>query len=273
EAYRAPFRELARTMPAEGLLVLFADDPECVALGEHAACRVETYGATVTADWCILDTTPATGDELQRFSVLHQPGDERFDVLLSVPGSHNRQNAVAALALARFAGARLEPCLDACRSFKGASRRFEIVGTAGGVTVVDDYAHHPTEVAVTVAAARQRFPGRRLLVVDVPHTYSRTLEFLDDYGDVFAGAEVVILGPIEAARERHLSTTVSSADIAGRVRTGGVKSLVVDSSDAALTTVIERAQPGDVVLCISVGGFDGLAQRLLVSLGERHGGG
>jgi UDP-N-acetylmuramate-alanine ligase len=110
-----------------------------------------------------------------------------------------------------------------------------------------------------------------LLVIDVPHTYSRTLTFLDDYRDVFAAADLVILGPIEAARERHLATTVSSEDVAERVRASGVECLVVPGADTAIATAVQRAQPGDVVLCISVGGFDNVAARLLQALGTHHG--
>jgi UDP-N-acetylmuramate--alanine ligase len=177
-------------------------------------------------------------------------------------------NATAALILADAVGAPLDACVAACATFKGAARRFEVIGVGGGVTVVDDYAHHPTEVAATISAGRQRFPGARLIVVYVPHTYSRTLALLDDYAEVFRGADTLLLGPIEPARERHLADTVSIEDVAERVR--GVDDVrVVSNSDEALQAILATARPGDAVLCLSVRGFDDLAKRTLQALSER----
>jgi UDP-N-acetylmuramate--L-alanine ligase len=262
-SYRAPFVELARTMPADGLLVLCADDRECMALRKDAACRVVTYGAAPDADWRV-DNAAGT----QGFTIARRDGIAMPPVRLSIPGWHNVLNATAALILAEVTGASLDACIAACATFKGASRRFEILGEAGGVTVVDDYAHHPTEVAATISAGRQRFPDGRLLVVYVPHTYSRTLTLIDDYAESFRGADLVLLGPIEPARERHLAHTVSSNDVAQRAR-GVADVRVVASSDEALGIILTEARPGDAVLCMSVRGFDDLAKRTLRALGER----
>jgi UDP-N-acetylmuramate--alanine ligase len=190
-------------------------------------------------------------------------------VRLNLPGWHNVLNATAALILADAVGAPLDACIEACATFKGASRRFEILGTGDGITVVDDYAHHPTEVAATISAGRQRFPDSRLIVVYVPHTYSRTLALLDDYADVFRGADTLLLGPIEPARERHLADTVSIEDVAQRVR-GVADVRVVPSSDEALQQILAAARPGGAVLCLSVRGFDNLAKRTLQALSERR---
>jgi UDP-N-acetylmuramate--L-alanine ligase len=271
EAYRAPFVELAASMPAGGLLALCADDPECLALAAHSACPVTTYGAGAGAAWRIL---PAEGEGNgvrgavgQRFAVAAPAG--RLGVELNAPGAHNRQNAVCALLLAERLGADLDACLEACRSFRGAARRYEVVGRPGGVTVVDDYAHHPTEVAATVAAARGTTRGR-VIAVYVPHTYSRTRTLLADYAHSFAGADEVLIGPIEPARERHLEGTVSSADVAEVARAGAPAESVA-GPDEALARVVAGARPGDVVLCMSVRGFDGFARRAVAAL-ERRGG-
>lgn len=264
-AYRAPFVELVRTMPAGGVLALCADDPECVALAAAASCRVVTYGTAVDADWRVEPEAAVS----QAFRVVRRDGVEvPGPVHLNVPGAHNMLNATAALILADAVGAPLQPCIDACATFRGASRRFEILGDGGGVSVVDDYAHHPTEVAATMSAARQRFPDGRLIAVYVPHTYSRTLTLLDDYAEVFRGADVLLLGPIEPARERHLAHTVSINDVAQRVR-GVADVRVVASSDEALAIILAEARAGDAVLCMSVRGFDDLAKRALRALGER----
>ncbi|HZS13509.1 MAG TPA: UDP-N-acetylmuramate--L-alanine ligase [Candidatus Dormibacteraeota bacterium] len=262
-AYRAPFVELARTMPEDGVLALCADDPECVALQSQASCRTVLYGVSANADWRVEALGP------QSFRVVRRDGVALPPVRLSIPGEHNTLNATAALILAGAVGADLERCIEACATFRGASRRFEILGVAGGVTVVDDYAHHPTEVAATVAAARQRFPEpARIMAVYVPHTYSRTLALLDDYADAFRGADVVLLGPIEPARERHLAHTVSIEDVAARVRGAG-EVHIVGGSDEALLQILAEARSGDAVLCMSVRGFDDLAKRTLRALRER----
>ena len=130
------------------------------------------------------------------------------------PGIHNAQNACAALILAEFAGVDSAVAVAACADFLGPARRFQILGESDGVAVVDDYAHHPTEVAAAIDAARQRYPGRRLIAIHTPHTYSRVSRLLEDYRRSFTGADVVIIGPIEEARERGMPRTVSSQDVA-----------------------------------------------------------
>lgn len=261
DAYRAPFVELARSMPSGGLLVLCADDPECAALAAEASCRVATYGTAAQAHWRI----HPGGDDggTQRFTVSHD-GDST-DVALTFPGAHSALNATAALLLAADAGADWASCAAACADFRGPARRFEVLGEVGGVTVVDDYAHHPTEVEVTIAGARARYPGRRIVAIHTPHTYSRTRTLLADYEHSFTGADVIILGPIEAARERGMAADVSSHDVAARAeQTAPVH--VVDSAEEAIALVQRMARPGDVLLVLSLGGFDKIAARLVHAL-------
>ena len=260
DAYRAPFTELASTMPADGLLVLCADDPECRALAAVATCRVVTYGSGPGADWSV---GGAVDDgHAQRFTV--GMGDDSIDIELTLPGAHNALNATAALILALDAGAQLEPCVAACATFRGPARRFEITGEASGITVVDDYAHHPTEVSATLAAARARYRSRRIIAIHTPHTYSRTRALIDDYARSFVDADVVILGPIEAARERGQEATISSTDVAERIGADTVS--VVDSSAAAIARVVDIGRAGDVVVVLSLGGFDKIAPRLLAAV-------
>jgi len=269
-AYRAPFVELAESMPRDGLLALCADDPECLGLAPHASCAVVTYGSDEGADWRVLRSDSDVQDSMQRFTVQRRDGTRVPPVALTLPGWHNALNATAAMILAEHAGAPLHAAVAACSTFKGASRRFDVLGEAAGITVVDDYAHHPTEVRATIDAARQRFRRGRLLAVYVPHTYSRTLALLQDYAEAFRGADTLLLGPIEPARERHLAHTVSIADVAGTVR--GVDDVrMVSSSDEALAILLTAAQPGDTVLCMSVRGFNDLAKRTLRALRERDG--
>jgi UDP-N-acetylmuramate: L-alanyl-gamma-D-glutamyl-meso-diaminopimelate ligase len=267
DAYRAPFIELAATMPGDALLVLCADDPECAALAASARCRVTTYGRDASADWRV--QLGDDGDGLQRFSIA-RPGTAHpgtvHKVALTFPGAHNALNATAALVLAEECGAPADPCISACATFRGPARRFQVVGgDSGGVTVVDDYAHHPTEVEVTIAAARERYPGRRIVAIHTPHTYSRTRTLLAEYAHSFTGAGVVVLGPIEMARERGMEATVSSHDVAAQVAQG-TEVHVTDSSTAAIALLQRTAHPGDVLLVLSLGGFDKIASRLVAAL-------
>jgi UDP-N-acetylmuramate--alanine ligase len=142
------------------------------------------------------------------------------------------------------------------------SRRFEIRGQVRGVTLVDDYAHHPAKVRATLQAAQERFHPGRVLACFVPHTYSRTLSLMDGYADAFQGCALVVLGPIEPARERHLAHTVSSQDLANRIR-GVDEVVVVDSARSAAYKLASVARPGDAIVCMSVRGFDDVVGKTL----------
>jgi UDP-N-acetylmuramate--L-alanine ligase len=265
--YREIFVRLAESVPSSGLLVLCGDDPEALALRSSARCPVIVYGEGAACDWRVV----RGGDDgsVQRFRVdcraLRIP-----EIRLTFPGRHNALNATAALALAHFAGAGLEACVAACADFRGPARRFEVLGDAGGVTVVDDYAHHPAECWAAINAARARYGSRRIIAVHTPHTYSRTRTLLEEYAASFDEADVVVLGPVEAARERHLPATVSSADVAARV-TGREVHVVADSAEG-VALVSELARTGDVVVVLSLGGFDKIARRIFEALPGRRAG-
>jgi len=267
DAYQAPFIELARAMPEDGLLALGTQDEAVVALAAAASCPTVLYGEDVRAGWRI--EAGATGDGggvPQRFTV-HRPDAPPLQVAMSAPGAHHRHDATAALLLAAAAGADVERCAAACGSFVGAARRWQVVGSAAGVSVVDDHTDHPTEVAVTLSAAREQRRGGRILAVFTPHTYSRTLRLLDAYEHCFDAADVVVLGPLDPARERDQPALVSSEDVAARVRRGGAGEVhVVADAAAAALMASRRARSGDLVLCLSVNGFDGVAQRVLAAL-------
>ncbi len=262
DAYRAPFVELAATMPTTGVLALCADDPECLALAEAAQPVVVTYGINPASDWRIIGAHDEHG--VQEFAVERHEAPP-LQVRLTFPGLHNAQNACAALILAEYAGVAPADAVAACADFRGPARRFEILGERGGVAVVDDYAHHPTEVGAAIDAARQRYPGRRLIAIHTPHTYSRVSRLLEDYRQSFTGADVVVIGPIEEARERGMPKIVSSQDVADRA--GPTQDVhVVGSSDEAIELVTQITRPGDVLLVLSLGGFDKLAPQLLGAL-------
>jgi UDP-N-acetylmuramate: L-alanyl-gamma-D-glutamyl-meso-diaminopimelate ligase len=265
DAYRAPFVELVAQMPADGVVLVCGDDRACLELRDHTGCRTLTYGVDGAWDWrATVLHEDRTG---QRIAISWDAGAVEID--LPLPGRYNAQNALAAAALAVELGVDLCAVAPALRNFRGPSRRFEVIGTPRGITVVDDYAHHPTEVGAVVTAARRRFAGARLIAVYVPHTYSRTRTLLAEYAGAFTGADTVLLGPIEPARERHLEGTVSSADIAALVTGVGDVRMVADA-DEAIAIIAGMAKPHDAVLCLSVRGFDNLAHRLAGALDTAH---
>jgi UDP-N-acetylmuramate--L-alanine ligase len=265
DSYRQSFRDLAQVVPAHGLLVLCGDDRECVRLESEAKCKVVTYGFRMGTDYQI--EAESLG-EAQRVTVT--PADEQpFTFELALSGRHNAANATAAWILASKLGADADSLRRACATFKGASRRFEILGAVGGVTVVDDYAHHPTEVAATLSAARSRFKGR-ILGLYVPHTYSRTKALLQEYRDCFKDADTMLVGPIEPARERHLEGTVSSADVVAVAKPSSQDIRVVASPEEAIEILLASAQEGDAIVCMTVRGFEDLAKRLVKGLEAKH---
>ncbi len=269
-AYRAPFAALVQGLPPAGRLIVNGEDPLTQALASLAACPVERFGVTA-GDWrCVEPPRPGPdgGTALRVVGPgLHDP----LPLALPLSGRHNVMNALAALATAVAGGAGPAAAAAAAAGYRGLGRRFEVLGTAAGVTVVDDYAHHPTEVAAAVEGARARFgPDRFLAVIYVPHTYSRTLALLQGYREAFRGADAVLLGPIEPARERHLQDTVHVEDLAAVV--AGPPVVIVPDADTAIAWCAAQVPAGGVVVSCSVRGFDGCAPRLLAALAERDGG-
>jgi UDP-N-acetylmuramate--alanine ligase len=178
-----------------------------------------------------------------------------------VPGLHNLRNAAAALGVVRALGADVGPALEALARFSGVARRFEYVGDVDGVTIVDDYAHHPTEVAATLAAARQRFPGRRLVAVFQPHLFSRTALHGDALGRSLAAADVAVIAPIYAAREQPLAGVTAEIVARGAAR-AGAPTVAVRDRPALTERVAALMRRGDVVLTIGAGDITRVGREL-----------
>ena len=198
--------------------------------------------------------------------VLPGRGGRALTLRLRVPGLHNVRNAAAALAVAHELAADLDRALAALAEFTGVGRRFERVGEARGVTVIDDYAHHPTEVQATLAAARQAFPRRRVVAVFQPHLFSRTALHGDALGRALAAADVVVVAPIYGAREQPIPGVSAALVARGAVRAGATT--VALRERATLTErVAERVQAGDVVFTLGAGDITRVGPELLERLG------
>lgn len=198
---------------------------------------------------------------------LRIPDGRTVELELQVPGIHNLRNATAAIGCAFALEAALEPVLVALAQYSGLGRRFERLGEAGGFSFVDDYAHHPTELVATLAAARQAFPGQRLVAVFQPHLYSRTAEHGRAMGEALAAADVVLVTEIYAAREQPMAgvTGQSVAEVARM--TPGQREVVFEPNKALLgERIMQLAKPGDLILTMGAGDITRVGRELVAWL-------
>jgi UDP-N-acetylmuramate--alanine ligase len=268
EAVRAAFRAFVARLPADGTAVLCADDQGALELAGAVTCQVVTYGfaagAAVRGEVLAIDGRGA------RFAVF--AGDDRLgEVSLVVPGRHNVANALGAIAACRAAGAPFEAAQAALARFTGAARRFHLRAQAGGVTVVDDYAHHPTEVAASLAAARLG-GWKRVVAVFQPHLYSRTRLFAAEFGRALAAADLVVVTDVYAAREDP-EPGVDGALVAGSARHARPDLDCLSEPDRAALAgrVATLVQPGDLVLTLGAGDITTLADELAPLLARPDG--
>ncbi|HET8630187.1 MAG TPA: UDP-N-acetylmuramate--L-alanine ligase [Thermomicrobiales bacterium] len=264
------FDEFVGQVEPGGAVVLAADDPGCRALLARRPApdgvAVVTFGHEAGADWRL----EPTGDGAQ--TVL-RAGAPAATLRLALPGEHNRRNALAAIAAAARVGIAPMAAATALATFRGTGRRFEFKGEAAGVAVVDDYAHHPTEVAVNLNAARERFAGRPLWAVFQPHTYSRTKLLLREFAAALSAADRVVLLDIYAARERD-TLGVSADDLAALLPAPPLRA-TTPAEAAALLLDRHRAgelAAGAVVLTLGAGDVWRAGEGLLHGLREARGG-
>src|SRR5438034_601357 len=234
-----------------------------------AALRNPVWRVGLGADANVRISQPQL-DERGSTARIDLPGGGAITLRLRVPGLHNVRNAAAALAVTLELGgeASLAAAVEALGKFTGVGRRFERVGEARGVTVVDDYAHHPTEVQATLAAARQAFPGRRVVAVFQPHLFSRTALHGAALGRALAAADVVVVAPIYGAREQPVPGVTAALVAQGAARAGATTVAVRER--AALTEcVAETVRAGDVVFTLGAGDVTRVGPELLDTLGKR----
>lgn len=227
-------------------------------LGQRAIWR---FGFAGAADLRISDVEQTATESRARVTL---PDGSPVTLRLGVPGVHNLRNATAALGVTLALGAPLEPALEALARYRGLGRRFERLGEAGGIEFVDDYAHHPTELVATLGAARQAFPGRRLVAVFQPHLYSRTAQHGTAMGAALAAADVVLVTEIYGAREKPMPG-VSGRAVADAAEDLGTAGQVVFEPDRALVRdrIRELTRPGDVVITLGAGDITRVGRELV----------
>jgi len=267
-AYRAAFAGLLSLLPADGLLVVCADDPEAAALAAAAPCRVVSYGLGPGADW------RAEGIEFEaeatRF-VLVRRGERVGTVALPLAGRHNVANTLGVLAAAEALGVDAGQAAASLAGFGGVARRMQVRGVVEGVTVIDDFAHHPTKVRETVRAARARYPQARMVAVFEPRTNtSRRNIFQASYPASFPGADLVVVVPPFGIEAIPAAERFDSAALVAALRQRGQEARLSATADAVVEELAGTLEPGAVVLIMSNGAFDGIHEKLLAALRARR---
>ena len=257
----AAFATFANRVQPFGAVVLCGDDAGARSLAPRLRRRALWYGTAPGLDLRAFGIVADVGGS--RFAVESAVGGRLGTVRLPLLGLHNVRNALAALAVGLELGIAFDRLAAACESFAGVARRFQVLGERAGVTVVDDYAHHPTEISAVLSAARQAMPNRRLVAVFQPHLFSRTRDFAAAFGEALLAADVALVLPIYPAREAPIAGVDSGLVVDGARRGGHAAVQAVDGMDAALERLSGMLEPGDVLLTIGAGDVHRLAESWL----------
>ncbi len=258
------FTDFVNKVPFFGAAVICLDDPNVQLIIPNIKRRRVTYGLTAQADISANDIryNDAFGST---FTV--SKGDTILgEMNLPVPGKHNVYNALAATAVALELEIPFDQIVEAFLGFKNANRRFQLKGEVGGVTVVDDYGHHPTEIVATLSAAKNSSGGKRTVVVFQPHRYSRTKELMDDFVVAFNNADVLFLLDIYAASEKPIEG-ITAEVLANNIKKFGHKNVsYIGDTETATSKVCEVLQPGDLVITLGAGSVTRLSDEIVAKL-------
>jgi UDP-N-acetylmuramate: L-alanyl-gamma-D-glutamyl-meso-diaminopimelate ligase len=267
-AIELQFRRLVNLVPRHGRIVAWGESETVRSVVQKAFCPVETFGFTPGVDWLAGDLEFTDGET--RFRVSHR-GTEVARVRMFMAGRHNVLNALSAIAIAHGRGVEQSAIEDAMATFRGVLRRLEVKGEASGVLVVDDFAHHPTAIRVTIEGARNRWPGRRVWAVFEPrsNTMRRKL-FEASLAASLSTADAAVLGAVNRAKLLGDEERLSPERVLQAIRASGRKAEGFESSDEIAKFLAEETRPGDMVLVMSNGSFDGLCGKLLEKLQERE---
>ena len=263
------FRRLVNLVPRRGRILIWGESGELRQVVAKAFCPVETFGLTPECDWCAGDVV--WHDSATEFRVARR-GNEVARIRIPVAGRHNVLDALAAVALAYGMGVEFDAIARALATFQSVRRRMEIKGEAVGVLVVEDFAHHPTAIRMTLEAARTRWPGRKIWAAVEPRSNTmRRRIFEDALPDALALADAVLFGPVNRAQLLEERDRLSPEAIAESIRARGRFAKAFASSVDIAVHLVENTERGDLVLIMSNGSFDGLTAKLLEKLGARAG--
>ena len=256
---RRSFHEFVGNTAHDGVLIINGQIAALDQITNNLSCSVTTYGLCENDDFYAKNIT-YNDHACGTYTLMHKTED-LGTVSLSVPGRHNVSNSLAAIALCLNLGLPLDVIKKGLLQFGGTKRRFEYKGTKNGITVIDDYAHHPTEVAATLTAARN-YPHGRIICVFQPHTYSRTKAFLSDFARVLSMADIVVLADIYAAREKN-TIGISSKDLLAELQKNGQESYYFPSFDEIEKFLSEKCINNDLLITMGAGDVYLIGEHLL----------
>jgi UDP-N-acetylmuramate--alanine ligase len=265
------FVDFANKVPFYGAVIACADDPNLTAVLPRMTRRVITYGLAANADVTAIDVVlgPLTAQATVKRRARSADDPARTpavlgSLMLNVPGRHNLQNALAAVAVGLELGLPFERVAEGLLDFRGAERRFEVRGEPNGILIVDDYGHHPTEIAAALAAAKGL--KRRIVVAFQPHRYTRTARLMDAFGPALAAADHIVLTDIYAAGEDPIPGVTLDVLAAAIRRSVVVTVDVVARIDDVVPALLRVARPGDVVMTLGAGSIGGVPEQLIAEL-------
>ena len=269
------FVDFLHRMPFYGTAILCTDDAAVRDICEQVTCPITSYGFNEDAQVRAVNVRAVNGQ--MHFTVQRRNGVvlPDLEVVLNLPGLHNVLNALSAIAVAVELNVADAAVQKALAEFKGVGRRFQRYGDlalpqGGTVTVIDDYGHHPVEMAATLAAARGAFPGRRLVLAFQPHRYTRTRDCFEDFVKVIGSADAVLMGEVYAAGEAPI-VAADGRSLARALRVAGkVEPIFVDDIAAMPQTAVDNAQPGDVLVCMGAGSIGGVPAKIVDLLQKKE---
>ncbi|MCD6356069.1 MAG: UDP-N-acetylmuramate--L-alanine ligase [Anaerolineaceae bacterium] len=267
--YVSAFHELSANIKSGGILITFSDNPGIKKLlsGIGNKNEIKTYGTSSHCDFYIKNIHPESEHGI-RFLLDDNSSysNNEFQISLAIPGDHNALNATAALMAMQHIGLSMPKVIKALGEFSGTKRRFDILGEANGITFIDDYAHHPTEIRATLNAARKHYPRRNIWVVWQPHTYSRTQELFNDFVESFFNSDHVIVTEIYASREK--TRAYSSKEIAKKINHPDVR--FISKLEKVAEFLEKHLSPGDVLIVLSAGDANIINQIIMRNIQKRE---
>ncbi len=259
EDVRNSFHSFAGNTKEDGVIIINGEIENYEGIVAGLPAKVITYGLTEGFDYYPSNIT-FNEKACASYTVMCH-GEPLMDVTLGVPGMHNVSNSLAAIALSMELNLEKEDVLAGLLAFGGANRRFQYKGTKNGVTIVDDYAHHPTEIRATLNSAAN-YPHERLVLVFQPHTYSRTKAFLDEFAEVLSSVDVVVLADIYAAREKN-TYGISSEDLLNKLKDFGTECYYFPTFEEIENFLVKKCMNGDLLITMGAGDVVNIGENLL----------
>jgi UDP-N-acetylmuramate: L-alanyl-gamma-D-glutamyl-meso-diaminopimelate ligase len=264
DAIKRSFKKFVSLLPADGLIIAHLDDPNVIEVVKDAPCEVQGYGQSKDLDWSLHDVQAEGGITHFKVRLQHK---EWAEFAVQLPGTHNCLNALAVAAVLHRTGVAPEVINQGLSMFGGIKRRQEVRGIINGITVIDDFAHHPTAVRETLNALKNAYPGQRLVTIFEPRTNSsRRSIFQQDYVDCFDASKLTLIREPVPLNNIPASDLFSAARLATDLQNRGLQAQSCPDTDTILDTILPILQPRDVVVILSNGGFDNIHARLLKKL-------